>query len=77
MEERESAYRGSDDMAQLAETARVLREKRTGLVLTGRISNGRVELDQDSLDHIQRNFPDADVSFVAVNAPFDPHSQLV
>jgi len=62
---------------RMAEAARVIRENQTGLVLTGRITNGRVELDQSTLDEIGQKFPNADISFVAVNAPFDPKSQLV
>ena len=62
---------------RITEAARVLRANQTGLVLTGRITNGRVELDQSTLDEIGQKFPDAEISFVAVNAPFDPKSQLV
>jgi hypothetical protein len=54
------------------EAARMLVERRTGIVLSGRIVNGKVELDQSTLDDIAKNFADADKSFVAVNAPFDP-----
>lgn len=67
-------YGGAERMA---DAARVIRENQTGLVLTGRITNGRVELDQTTLDEIGQKFPDAEISFVAVNAPFDPQSQLV
>lgn len=62
---------------RMAEVARTIRENQTGLVLTGRITNGRVELDQSTLDEIGQKFPNADISFVAVNAPFDPQSQPV
>lgn len=70
-------YTGREEKVRLTKAARLIQDNRTGVVLTGRIVNGRVELDQSSLDEIQDRFPDADVSFVAVNAPFDPHSQLV
>jgi hypothetical protein len=62
---------------QLAEAARVLRETRTGLVLTGRIKNGKLELDQPTLDEIQQKYPEADVSFIALNSPFDAKSLAV
>lgn len=65
------------EQTKLTDAAKTIRENRTGLVLTGRIVNGRVDLDQSALDDIQDRFPDADVSFVAVNAPFDPDGQLV
>jgi len=40
--------------------------------VVGRVRNGRVEFDPDSLDAFARRFPDANMTFVAVNAPFDP-----
>ena len=43
----------------------------------GRVSNGKVTFDQASLDEFAKAFPDADMCFVAVNAPFDPVSQQV
>jgi hypothetical protein len=59
------------------ETAQSLRQVRTGIVLSGRVVNGRVELDQSTLDEISEKFADAEISFVAVNAPFDPQSHAV
>jgi hypothetical protein len=43
----------------------------------GRLVNGKLELDQSSLNEMAKKFPNADMSFVAVNAPFDPVSQSV
>jgi hypothetical protein len=57
---------------QLAQAARLIQERRTGLVLTGRIVNGKLELDKTTLDDIRTKFGNANTSFVAVNAPFDP-----
>lgn len=62
---------------RLQEVADVLRENRTGLVLTGRIKNGKLKLDQATLDEIQERFPQADQAFIAMNAPFSPQSQPV
>ncbi len=62
---------------RVQEVAQVLRENRTGLVLTGRIKNGKLELDQETLDEIQEKFPQADQAFIALNAPFNPESQPV
>jgi hypothetical protein len=76
MSESGKKYAGGDDRARLAQAAKLIQENRAGVVLTGRIVNGRVELDKASLDDIQDRFPDGDVAFVAVNAPFDPNSQL-
>ena len=42
------------------------------LVLTGRVVNGRVHIDQHALDEFARQHPNANGSFIAVNAPFDP-----
>ena len=52
--------------------ARLLQTQQSGIVLTGRIVNGKVELDQSTLDDIAKKFAGANKSFVAVNAPFDP-----
>jgi len=77
MSESGQNYPGRGSQEEVVNAAKVIQENRTGLVLTGRITNGRVELDQSALDDIQERFPDAEISFVAVNAPFDPRSQLV
>lgn len=58
--------------ADRASLAQALDAQRTGIVLSGRIVNGKVELDRSSLDRIASRFADAEISFVAVNAPFDP-----
>lgn len=42
----------------------------------GRVSNGKVIFDQASLDEFAKTFPNADMCFVAVNAPFDPVKQV-
>lgn len=65
------------DVEHLAQAARAIQENRTGLVLTGRIKNGELHLDQPTLDEIRRKYPDADVSFIAMNSPFDAESQAV
>ena len=38
----------------------------------GRIRNGKLEIDQASLEEATRRFPNANWAFVAMNAPFDP-----
>lgn len=53
--------------------AEVLQGNRIGIVLTGRVRNGKVELDQATLDRIGKKFARANKAFVAVNAPFDPN----
>ena len=40
--------------------------------VVGRVRNGVLEIDQRSLDEFARKFPNANMTFVAVNAPFDP-----
>jgi hypothetical protein len=40
--------------------------------VVGRIRNGKVEIDQSNLQAFARKFPNANMSFIAVNAPFDP-----
>ncbi len=63
-----------EEANRLSHAASVLRESRTGLVLTGRIKNGELQLDQPTLDEIQAKFPEADISFIALNSPFDAES---
>jgi hypothetical protein len=61
----------------LIEAAHLLQERQTGIVLSGKIVNGKVELDKSTLDQIAKKFAGANKSFVAVNAPFDPTSTEV
>ncbi|HUQ54815.1 hypothetical protein [Lentzea sp.] len=65
------------DVERLASAASTIQENRTGLVLTGRIKNGELQLDQSTLDQIREKYPDADMAFVAMNSPFDAESQTV
>lgn len=60
----------------LVEAAKTMDGARQGIVLTGTINNGKVELDKACLDEIAKKFPGANKSFVAVNAPFDPKSAI-
>jgi hypothetical protein len=59
---------------QLVEAVKTVDSSRTGIVLTGTIKNGKVELDKASLDEVAKKFANATKSFVAVNAPFDPNA---
>ena len=38
----------------------------------GRVVNGKLEIDSASIADFNRKFPNAKMTFVAVNAPFDP-----
>jgi hypothetical protein len=72
------AYEEEDaDREKRLAAAEVLRQNRTGLVLTGRIRNGELELDETTREEIRQKFPEADVAFIAMNSPFDAESQLV
>lgn len=73
MEQDKGNVKDNDQQARL-EAAKLLQSRQTGLVLSGRIVNGKVQLDQSTLDEIARKFAGANTSFVAVNAPFDPVS---
>lgn len=48
--------------------------ERQGRVIqvVGRVIDGRVEIDQSALEELASRYPGANMSFVAVNAPFDP-----
>jgi hypothetical protein len=56
----------------VVKAAELLNKARTGIVITGRVKDGKVEIDQASLNAAARKFGKANISFVAVNAPFDP-----
>jgi len=62
----------SADHKKLLKTAEDMKRVRSNLVLTGRIVNGKLEIDQHVLDEIAKTYPKANKSFIAVNAPFDP-----
>jgi len=66
-----------EEARRLGSAGKLIRENRTGLVLTGRITNGELHLDQETLDEIRDKFPDADVAFIAMNSPFDADSVAV
>lgn len=65
------------DSEHLVAAAKTLSEHRTGLVLTGRIKNGKLVLDEATEKEIASKFAKADVAFVAMNAPFDPQSHVL
>jgi hypothetical protein len=65
------------DQTQLVECANNLHDNRLGMMLTGRIHNGKLELDKATQEELNRKFPNADKAFVAVNAPFDPVSKTI
>lgn len=68
------AYDKPDDIKAAASTLRRANENRLGVVLSGHIRNGKLILDQGTLDEIAKKYPDADRAFVAMNSPFDPRS---
>ena len=65
------------ESAELRTRAEQTLKDRTGIVLSGRVVNGKVELDEHTVAEIARKFPGAGKSFVAVNAPFDPQSRPI
>lgn len=75
MNEREEETARTDDQHAAVEAVKTLEKNRTGIVLTGQVKDGKVILDKSSLQEISRKFPAANISFVAVNAPFDPESR--
>ena len=51
-----------------------LEEQGRPVHVIGRLKNGKLEIDQSSLEEATRRFPNASWAFVAMNAPFDPVS---
>jgi hypothetical protein len=54
------------------EMVRGLEDSGLKVQLVGSIRNGQLQIEQSSLQELQRKFPNAKMTFVAVNAPFDP-----
>jgi hypothetical protein len=63
---------------RVSKTTRVtvadLQDQGRRVQVIGRMVNGKVELDHASLNEMAKKFPNAEMAFVAVNAPFDPNS---
>jgi predicted nucleotidyltransferase len=68
------AYDKSDHIKTAASALRRTHEDRLGVVLSGHVRNGKLVLDQETLDEIAKKYPDADRAFVAMNSPFDSRS---
>ena len=54
----------------LADSWKFVTDNRTGIVLSDKVVNGSLKLDESCLREIKNNFADVEMSFVAVNAPF-------
>ena len=67
----------SNASIEAAEALRKVGDDRLGVVISGHIKNGKLVLDQDTLDEIARKYPDADRAFVAMNSPFDARSVAI
>lgn len=66
--------RSHDKVLEAAKAIQDLRSAQATvpIVLTGKIVNGKVVIDQQALEEIAKTYPSANRSFIAVNAPFDP-----
>lgn len=60
--------------AQCRTEVKGLIDNKRAVQVVGRVRNGVLEIDQSSLDEFTRKFPNANATFIAVNAPFDPQS---
>ena len=58
-----------DATRKKVEEAAQLEAGATGIVLTGRIKDGKIEFDQKTLDEVAKKYPTGDRSFIAMNAP--------
>jgi hypothetical protein len=56
------------------ERVAALAQEGRAVQVVGRVVEGKLEIDQTALEEFARRFPDANATFVAVNAPFDPTS---
>lgn len=55
----------AEAVAEMARQGRIIQ-------VVGQIIDGKVVIDQASLDELAAKYPGANMSFIAVNAPFDP-----
>jgi hypothetical protein len=56
----------------LARSIKQMQDDGRTVQVLGRVQGGKLEIDQNSLADLLKKFPNAKMSFVAVNAPFDP-----
>lgn len=70
------AHEKSGEVAAAAALRRVSGD-RLGVVLSGHVKNGKLVLDQETLDEIAKKYPNADRAFVAMNSPFDARSVAI
>lgn len=66
-----------NELEHLTVAAKTMQDHRTGLVLTGRIKEGKLILDKATEHEIASKFAKADMAFVAMNSPFDSQSQSI
>jgi len=57
--------RVGEELSKLAEQGHRVR-------VIGSLKGGKLQLDHAALQEIERKWPDADIAFIAANAPFDP-----
>lgn len=62
-----------DSSKNIKAAVKALKEKGEKRVLVvGQVRNGKLEIDTARLEKFARDFPNANASFIAVNAPFAP-----
>jgi hypothetical protein len=61
----------TDGVSKLKEDSRCV------VKVVGHIENGKLVLDHESLAQLNKDHPDAYISFVALNAPFMARGELV
>jgi hypothetical protein len=71
-DKRSETHRRPEESPEAREAVAALEASGRKVQVIGRFVDGRLELDQDSLKELSERFPNADMAFVAVNAPFDP-----
>jgi hypothetical protein len=71
-DDRGQGHRRPEESLEAREAVATLEASGRKVQVIGRFVDGRLELDQQSLNELSKRFPNADMAFVAVNAPFDP-----
>jgi hypothetical protein len=70
------AAKSTKKIPTVKEMVRGLEDSGLKVQVVGSIRNGQLQIEQASLQELQKKFPNAKMTFVAVNAPFDPVREI-
>lgn len=71
-----AAARSIKDQKTLRATVKGLEDAGRKVQVVGQVVNGKIQLDPASLSALRQRLPNAELAFVALNAPFDPVTRI-